>query len=256
MDKKAIEIKNLSYSIEEKKILEGIRINIEKNHFVGLIGPNGSGKSTLLKNIYRYYKPLKEIIYLEGKDVLDYKTKDLAKRMSVLSQERTTRFDFPVMEILLMARFPHKKFLEGNTKEDYQICLESLGQVGLEGFEDRSFHSLSGGEKQRVLLAATLVQKSSLLILDEPSNHLDIKYQIMALNVIKTLKDTTVFTSLHDLNLVAKYCDWVIALNQGKVMAEGRPEDVLREEILEELFGVKTQVKKEEGELFIRYLYI
>ena len=177
----SLQVRNLDYQIGGKSILEQICLEVKDGEFVGLIGPNGCGKSTLLKNIYRSYKPDRDTIFLNEKDVLDFSFKKMAAEMAVMAQENHVEFDFEVRDMVMFGRYAKKKFLEGDSATDKKLCEKCLREVGLTGYEHRSYLSLSGGEKQRVLLARVLMQESAFIVLDEPTNHLDME-SITALN--------------------------------------------------------------------------
>ena len=170
----SLQVRNLDYQIGGKSILEQICLEVKDGEFVGLIGPNGCGKSTLLKNIYRSYKPDRDTIFLNEKDVLDFSFKKMAAEMAVMAQENHVEFDFEVRDMVMFGRYAKKKFLEGDSATDKKLCEKCLREVGLTGYEHRSYLSLSGGEKQRVLLARVLMQESAFIVLDEPTNHLEI----------------------------------------------------------------------------------
>ncbi|MEK5357831.1 ABC transporter ATP-binding protein [Paenibacillus sp. FSL L8-0709] len=236
-----IEIKNVNYSVQDKNLIRSICLKVGEGEWVGLIGPNGSGKSTLLKNIYRVLEPDEGSVFLGEKDLFSMSHKDTARQMAVVSQESGPIFDFAVKEIVLMGRSPHKKLFELDNKLDYEIVKQALLRVGMAEEMDRSFITLSGGEKQRVLIARALAQEARFLILDEPTNHLDIRYQLQIMDLIKELKLTTL-TALHDMNLAAMYCDRIYVIKAGCVAAEGRVEEVLQPQLLREIFGVETEI--------------
>lgn len=169
----SLAVKNLDYEIGNERILDQISLEIKEGEFVGLVGPNGCGKSTLLKHIYRTYKPKGQTVFLDGKDIMDLSAKKLAGELAVMAQENQLEFDFTVRDMVMFGRYAHKKFLEGDTAKDRELCEKCLQKVGLSGYEIRSYLSLSGGEKQRVLLARVLMQESRYIVLDEPTNHLD-----------------------------------------------------------------------------------
>ena len=173
----SLAVKNLDYEIGNERILDQISLEIKEGEFVGLVGPNGCGKSTLLKHIYRTYKPKGQTVFLDGKDIMDLSAKKLAGELAVMAQENQLEFDFTVRDMVMFGRYAHKKFLEGDTAKDRELCEKCLREVGLSGYETRSYLSLSGGEKQRVLLARVLMQESRYIVLDEPTNHLDVSYQ-------------------------------------------------------------------------------
>lgn len=242
----------LNVELDGKPIVKDVSINIGKNEFVGIIGPNGSGKSTLLKTIYRIYKPKSGVMYLNGKDLLSMSPKNVAKELGVLGQFNNISFDIKVKDIVLMGRTPHKSFLEGDSLDDYKIVQDSLEKVNMLEYYDRSFSTLSGGEKQRVLLARVLAQKVNLLILDEPTNHLDIKHQLQILNVVKSL-DITVVLALHDLNLATAYCDKLYVMHNGNIVSSGKPEEILTKELIKDVYEVDSIIHKDTTPMYITF---
>ncbi len=251
-----MEVKTLDVEayLGESHILKGLSIHANKKEFVGIIGPNGSGKSTLLKCIYRTLQPSTGAIFLDDKNIKDFSMKESAKKMAVVSQHNNYNFDFTVSDMVLMGRAPHKKFIEKDNAEDYKIMEESLERVGMTDYAKRSFSSLSGGEKQRIILARALAQKTECLILDEPTNHLDIKYQLQFMATVKELGGT-VISAIHDLNIAALYCDKIYAMKAGKIVSYGIPKEVLTKELIKSLYEVDAKVTedKETGILNIIY---
>jgi iron complex transport system ATP-binding protein len=244
------------FAVDDVHLLRDLDFEIEAGALTGLIGANGSGKTTLLKTIYRLYAPSHGVVYLDGANVRSLKPKIAARKMAVLSQEYRATFGFPVMEMVLMSRYAQKGFLETRTDEDVAICEQALRQVGLYALRERNFLSLSGGEKQRILLAAAFAQDAELIILDEPANHLDIGQQLQIMDIIKKRPQTTVFASMHDLNLAARYCDKLIALKNGRVAAAGMVEEVITPELIRDLFQVDAKIEREpeSGCLHVRYI--
>ncbi|MFB7639204.1 ABC transporter ATP-binding protein [Peribacillus butanolivorans] len=236
-----LSIEEVSYSIMETTIVEDISLQISSGQFVGLIGPNGSGKSTLLKAASRIAEPHTGSVHLDGQNLYRLSPKQTAREMAVVSQETSLTFDFTVLEMIWMGRHPHKRLFQGDTAKDRLIVNHALERVEMKGFEDRSFMSLSGGEKQRVLIARALAQEANIIILDEPTNHLDIRHQLQLLDLVKKL-DITVFTALHDINLAAMYCDYLYVIQNGRVVAFGTPETVLTVELIRTVFGVETEI--------------
>ena len=245
---------DLEAYLGESHILKGICIQANKKEFVGIIGPNGSGKSTLLKCLYRSLKPSIGTIFLDDKDIRDFSIKESAKRMAVVSQHNNYNFDFNVADMVLMGRSPHKKFIEKDNAKDYEIMEESLEKVGMKSYAKRSFSTLSGGEKQRIILARALAQKAECLILDEPTNHLDIKYQLQFMSTVKEL-DITVISAIHDLNIAALYCDKIYAMKDGNIISYGTPKEVLTKELIKSLYEVDAKVIEDDetGNLNIIY---
>lgn len=251
-----LEIENLTYKIDESLISDGINIKFEENTFTGIIGPNGSGKSTLLKQIYRVLKPTKGKIFFDGIDIEDISSKKIARRMAVLQQENQSDFDYTVREIILMGRFPYHSFFmrDHNFEVDINLMKKYLDIVGLREQENQCFKTLSGGEKQRVLLARALVQEAELLILDEVTNHLDIGYQYKVLEILKGL-NMTIISAIHDLNLAMKFCDQVVLIDKGRIIVTGNPKDIITRENLKEIFKVDAQIIKKDNSHIIDYRY-
>ncbi len=256
MSESVISVKNLSYDINGISILTDVSASVERREFVGLIGPNGSGKSTLLKNIYRHFSPAKETIYLNGKDVTTMRSREIARQMAIVAQENNPDFDFSVQEMVMMGRYAHKKIFEKDNPDDFRAVDAALRIVGMEHRKERSFLSLSGGEKQRIYLAMAFAQESELIILDEPTNHLDIGYQLSMMETLRSYKDRTIFTSVHDMNLAAWYCDRIILLNHGRVVAHGTPEEVLTTERIRDVFRVETRITHRETDSRLEVSYL
>ena len=236
-----LDISSLSFNFGSKNILADIDLSIKNNGIVGIIGPNGSGKSTLLKCIYRVLKPKTGTIFIDGKNINDYQFKETAKKMAVVAQHNDTHFDFNVLEMVLIGRSPHKKFMERDSAEDIELAYKALEQVNMKDFADRNFSSLSGGEKQRIILARALVQNTDCLILDEPTNHLDIKHQLHFMSLAKDLK-ITVISVIHDLNIAAMYCNKIYALKGGQIIAAGSVNEVITEEVIKTLYDVEAKI--------------
>ena len=240
MDKK-ITIWNLSYEAGGRTILQDVCLFAKRHQFVGLIGPNGSGKTTLLRHIYRALPPGKNTVFINGTDVGSYSFRDAARQITVMRQENGSDFDYTVFEMVLMGRAPYRKYYERDTAEDKQIALRSLKHVGMDHLADRSFSTLSGGEKQRVLIARSLAQEADILILDEPANHLDVHYQWLLMEIIAGLHKT-VLAVFHELNLACRYCDYLYVLKDGCIADQGTPESVVTSEMLADVFAVNARI--------------
>ncbi len=228
-------------SIGNKEIVKNVSIAVNTGKIVGLFGPNGSGKSTLLKGIYRTLKLNKGEVYVDGKNLKTFSSRQIAKMLAVVTQFTTLNFDFSVEEMVLMGRSPHKGAFERDKEEDFKIVRDCLKTVDMEAFADRKFLTLSGGEKQRILLARALAQNTELLILDEPTNHLDIKYQLQTMNIIKNL-NKGVLLALHDLRLAFLYCDEVYIMKDGEVVCHGAPKEVITEDMIRKVYEVESKV--------------
>lgn len=247
-------LKNITVKLDNRSIIHDVSIEVEQGKFVGLIGPNGSGKSTLLRTAYRVIKPDSGAIILGNESLQNLRLIDSAKKMGVVGQFNTVNFDFSVFEMVMMGRSPHKGLLGADTQKDYDIALAALKKVGMENYSQRSFSTLSGGEKQRVLLARALAQQPQILILDEPTNHLDIKYQLELLSIVKHL-GIGVLAALHDLSLAAMYCDKLYVLKDGKVIASGAPKEILTPELVRSVYEIECDIKEnpDTGYLAITY---
>jgi iron complex transport system ATP-binding protein len=238
-----LEVNDVSWTVGARKILDRVLLHVQLGEFVGLLGPNGSGKSSLLRMIYRVLKPDVGVITLQGEDVWKLRPRQSAQRTAVVAQEGSNAFDFTVQEMVMIGRNPHKGLFDRDTPADIAIVEAALRKVGMLAFAPRRFHTLSGGEKQRVLVARALAQQAPFLVLDEPTNHLDIRHQLEILTLIKQLNVTSL-AALHDLNLAAQYCDRVFMLQDGTVVAFGTPEHVLQPELIRAVYHVDACVER------------
>ncbi|MCM3760580.1 heme ABC transporter ATP-binding protein [Alkalihalobacillus oceani] len=237
-----LQVEQLSFSYDENKIIEDIHLHVTKGEFIGIIGPNGSGKSTVLKNLYRALKPDTGAMLLDGENLLKMNNRKAAQKIGVVGQENAVPFDFKVEEIVAMGLSPHKKLFDGDTPEDKEIVAKALAQTGMKEMAKRNYLHLSGGEKQRVLLARVLAQQTDFLLLDEPTNHLDIHYQLQMFDLIKGL-GVTVLSAIHDLNIAALYCDRLYVLKDGRLQKAGTPEEILTPATIQEVYGIKADVR-------------
>jgi len=248
----ALNVDNITLSIDGATIVDRVMLAVQLGEFVGLVGPNGSGKSSLLRAIYRVLKPQAGLTTTDGDDVWAMSARDAARRTAVMAQEAHAEFDFTVRELVMTGRTPHKDMFDRDSREDHAIVDAGLAQAGVAHLAERHFATLSGGEKQRVLLARALAQQAKFLVLDEPTNHLDIRYQLELLSLVRSLR-TTAIAALHDLNLAARYCDRIVVMKGGRVLAAGMPSNVLTTEIIRDAFGVLAIVKQDADGLSISF---
>jgi iron complex transport system ATP-binding protein len=237
-----LKINNLNFSYTDKTTIEDINISVQRGEFIGLIGPNGCGKSTALKNVYRALAPDSGEIMLDGKNLSTMRSREAALKIAVVGQENDVPFDFMVEEIVAMGRSPHKKLFEPDTSEDARIVHHALEHLGMENMAKRSYKHLSGGEKQRVLIARAIAQESDFLILDEPANHLDVSYQLKIFDFVKRRSaeaGVTVLSAIHDLNMAALYCDRLYVMKEGRIVLSGTPEEVLTPGNIFLIYGVR-----------------
>ena len=252
-------INNLKFSYTDTVTIEDINISIQKGEFIGLIGPNGCGKSTVLKNVYRALAPDSGGVTLDGKNLLQMRSREAALKIAVVGQENEVPFDFLVEEIVAMGRSPHKKIFEPDTAEDARIVHHALEHLGMQDMAKRNYKHLSGGEKQRALIARAIAQESDFLILDEPANHLDVSYQLKIFDFVKRRSaeaGVTVLSAIHDLNMAALYCDRLYVMKAGRVVLSGTPEEVLTAENIFLIYGVHcdTTVHGVTGKIVITYI--
>jgi iron complex transport system ATP-binding protein len=237
----SLEVTGLSVDIGGQRIVSDVDISVPDGKFVGLLGPNGSGKSTILKALYRVHRPVTGQILLNGTDVLSMAQKDAARRVAVVSQESTVEFDFTVFEMVMIGRTPHKRAFDRDNENDRWIVQQAIERVGCDDLASRSFNTLSGGEKQRVLIARAIAQGADHLILDEPTNHLDIRYQLEVLELVAGF-GMTVLAALHDLSLAALFCDSVYLLADGRIVTHGPPKAVITAEMVRHAYGADVLV--------------
>jgi iron complex transport system ATP-binding protein len=236
-----LDVRDVSWAVESTRILIDASLTCSPGTFAALVGPNGSGKSSLLRCVYRVIRPDTGVVTVNGRGVWDLTARQMARDVGVVVQDRPGETPFTVREMVLMGRGPHKGLLERDTSRDLQIVASALARVGISSLAERTFDTLSGGEKQRVMIARALAQTPQLLVLDEPTTHLDIGHQHETLGLIRGLGVTTI-AALHDLNLAAAYCDQIFVLKAGSIRAHGAPLEVLTVPLIEEVYGVRAAV--------------
>jgi iron complex transport system ATP-binding protein len=244
MDSPYVQVKDIDCYYGRTRILQQINLRLGKGEFVGLIGPNGSGKTTLLRSIGRTLKPRGGSIYIAGQDIYRLSRRKIAQKVATVPQESPITFAFTVFEIVLMGRTPHLKRFQIENYRDLEIVRKAMKDAKVEHLSQRLVTELSGGEKQKVIIAQALAQQPELLLLDEPTTHLDIYHQIEILDLIKSLsqKGLAVIAVFHDLNLAAQYCDYLVLLSKGRIVVLGTPSEVLTHENIKRVFGVDVVV--------------
>jgi iron complex transport system ATP-binding protein len=239
-----LEFRDVSYRIGEKRIITSVNLTVNEGEFIGLIGPNGSGKTTLLRLADRIIRPTAGCIYLRGKPLASYPVRRLAMSCSFMPQEGSVGFNFSVTEVVMFGRYPYRKWSRWETEQDREKVRRALDYVGLNGFEDRYIQELSGGERQLVFFARTLVQETDLLLLDEPTSNLDIRHQQRIFSMAEELcrEKKTVIAAIHNLNEASRYCSRLVLLDSGSVTADGSPETVIVSETIDRVYRVKTDI--------------
>lgn len=251
-----IEAKQLTIGYTEKNVVSNLSLEVEAGQLVSIIGPNGSGKSTLLKTLSRYLKPKSGLVYLEKEAMEKMDIKEIAKKISTLSQHNRSPEDITVRELIYYGRMPHKKWYQPKNQEDEKIIEWAIRHTSLRGFEDNRVMSLSGGERQRVWIAMALAQRPQVLLLDEPTTYLDICHQLEVMELVQALNrelNLTVIMVLHDLNHAAKYSHRVVVMKDGALVAEGAPAQVLTEALIQTVYNVEVCIRRDfpDGELVI-----
>ena len=246
---------DLTFGYGETPVVRGVSLEVPANGFVGIIGPNGSGKTTLLRLLAGTRKPQQGSVHLDGTALLSLTRGEIARRMAVVPQETQLAFEYSVLEVVLMGRYPHLAAFEVEGPRDVEIARAALKSTGTLQLEARMFSTLSGGEKQRVIIAAALAQisggvvdqKSSILLLDEPTAALDLKYQLETASLLRSLHVAhalSVVVSTHDLNFAASLCRTLVMLKDGRVLAAGRVDEVLTPARIRELYDVDAEVTR------------
>lgn len=230
---------------DEKAVIQGVSLTIPSNKISVIIGANASGKSTLLKTLARLLKPQSGKITLDGKPITKIPSKQLARVLGLLPQSPIVPEGISVADLVGRGRFPHQSLLSGWTKKDYEAVAEAMEIMKITELANHNIDELSGGQRQRVWIAMALAQQTDILLLDEPTTFLDITYQIEILDLLTDLNrkyGTTIVMVLHDINMSARYADYIFALSDGKLMAEGEPSEVITSRLAKDIFGLNCIV--------------
>lgn len=236
---------NLTLGYGDYIVLKDINVTIPKNKITILVGSNGCGKSTLLKTMSRLLKPFEGKVVLGDEDIFSKPNKEVAKKLSILTQSPTAPSDLTVFNLVKQGRYPYQSWFNQWSKEDEKIVEYALEKTGISDIKDKKLSDLSGGQKQRAWIAMTLAQQTDIILLDEPTNHLDIKYKIEVLDLLKELNEKenrTIVIVLHDINLACRYADHIIAIKDGKVYGEGKPEEIISEALIKEVFQINSKI--------------
>ena len=249
-----ITAKEVKFSYEKELVLKGIDIEVVKGEVATLLGPNGSGKTTLLKCLCALLKPLTGCVYVDGKDISKMKRGELAKLMGHVPQDHKPPFPYTVIDVVVMGRAPYIGALSIPSKRDYAIAEKTLEIVGISHLKERVYTQISGGEMQLVLIARALAQQPQVLLLDEPTAHLDFKNKILVLKTVRSLakkEGLAVVMSLHDPNLASMFSDKVYLISKGIVVDRGEPSKVITRDNLEKVYGVNVEVIEQNGIKFV-----
>lgn len=241
---KAIELIDIYFAYNQKLVLEGINLIIDKGEFAGVIGPNGAGKSTILRIISGILKNFKGDIKIAGKDIKSLKQKDLARLIGFVPQETHFLHNYSVEDIIQMGRYPYLQPFQHLKKEDLEAVEWAIEKTNLNGFRRRYINSISSGERQMVVICRALAQRPEILLLDEPTSHLDIQHQVKIMELLKDLNKNgmTIIIVNHDLNLAGQFCKKLILLHKGMIYKVGNPEIIIDKKIIQEVYGIETEV--------------
>jgi iron complex transport system ATP-binding protein len=239
-----LEVKGVTFGYEREPLLYDVHVQVRKGEMVGLLGPNGSGKTTLLRLVSGVLRPQQGTVILEGRDLPDWGRRGIARNIAVVPQELHVPFAFTVEQMVSLGRTPFVNLLGSRSSQDANIVLDAMHAADIGPLAGRIFNELSGGERQRVIVAMALAQQPKLLLLDEPTAHLDIKYQIDVLELVQRLnreRGVTVIAAMHDLNLAARYFPRLLLFQRG-VVADAGPAEVLEPHLLKRVYGIDVQV--------------
>lgn len=246
-----MKVKNLSFSYNQKSFIKDLNIEFKENQITTIIGSNGSGKSTLLMLLSRIYKPQTGFIEINQQDIQNYKIKEFAQKVAVVHQKNQINGDQDVKTIVGYGRLPYLHYSQKLSQEDYEIIDWALEVTNLKKYKNRTLKSLSGGQQQRVWIAMALAQKTPYLLLDEPTTYLDIRYQLELLRLLKEINQKykiTIIMVLHDINQAIQYSDNIIAIKKGRIIVEGKSNEVITSEVIREIYGIDlkmTQLSKQ-----------
>lgn len=235
----------LTLAYGKKTIAESLNVTIPDGHFTAIIGPNGCGKSTLLRTLSRLMTPVHGHVYLDGEEIQRYASKEVARRVGLLAQNATTPGDISVQELVARGRYPHQPLFTRWRQEDEDAVQNAMKATGIVNLAGQSVDTLSGGQRQRAWIAMVLAQDTSIMLLDEPTTWLDISHQIDLLELLSELnreRGYTLAAVLHDLNQACRYATHLIALRDGKIVAEGTPKEIVTPALIEAVYGLRCMI--------------
>lgn len=235
----------LTLAYGKKTIAESLNVSIPDGHFTAIIGPNGCGKSTLLRTLSRLMAPTRGHVYLDGEEIQRYASKEVARRIGLLAQNATTPGDISVQELVARGRYPHQPLFTRWRQEDEDAVQRAMQATGIVNLANQSVDTLSGGQRQRAWIAMVLAQDTAIMLLDEPTTWLDISHQIDLLELLSELnreRGYTLAAVLHDLNQACRYATHLIALRDGKIVAEGAPKEIVTPALIEAIYGLRCVI--------------
>lgn len=247
-------VEDLTISFGDFEALHHLSFSLPKGKLVGLIGPNGCGKSTMMKCISRINKGWTGTIRIDGTDVMDLRPIDLARRVANVPAEPGPTFGMSVGDLVMIGRYPFVNRIWWETKEDEAAVRDALKAFGLDGYRRKQLSLLSSGEKQRALIAKAYVQNPKIMLVDEPTSHLDMKYKLEVMEYLRSIsrKDMTVLVAEHDISLMARYCDYCIIMKKGNIVGIGDPKKIVTEDLIRHVYEVESVVGLDrEDEIYV-----
>jgi iron complex transport system ATP-binding protein len=246
MEWKTLQARDVHAAYYRDDVVAGMSIEVASGDFVAIVGPNGSGKTSFLKALSRALRPREGVVLLEGQDLYEMPARQVARKLAMVPQENPISFGFTALEVVLMGRNPYLGRLQGAGPTDLELARQAMEKANVWHLADRPVNELSGGERQRVIIAQALAQDTGLLLLDEPTQHLDINHQLSLLEMLAEMcsRGLAVVMVMHDLNLASQYCDRLIVMRQGEEFAQGTPAEVLTSAVLQEVFEVGSIVTR------------
>ena len=250
-----LEVRDLNKVYEDGyHAVRGVSYKLKPGLLVGLIGPNGCGKSTMMKCINRMHDTSSGDILIDGESILKKKPAEVAKVVATVPAELKNSFGLTVYETVMLGRYPYMKNMWWEPIEEEELIMENLEKFGVAHLKDRQINMLSSGEMQRVLIAKAYVQNPRLMLVDEPTSHLDMKYKLDVMEYLTAMvrNDMTILVAEHDISLMARYCDMCIIMKKGEIVGIGDPKEVITPELIREVYDVDASVGFDsEGELFV-----
>lgn len=243
-----IKVSRLTVSRGKRRVISDVNFTVSDGEVVGVVGVNGCGKSTLLMALHRSLTPDCGDVFIDGENLAELSRREIAQKVAVVAQERDSVLPLKVRDAVGLGRLASRNLIGYGDDADQDLIDEAMGRVSLTALADRLITELSGGERQRVMIARAIAQQSNHLLLDEPTNHLDLYHQFALLDLIADLGRTTVIV-LHDLNLAARCCNQIMLLNQGRLVAKGKPTEVFTPDILEPIYKLKVRSVKVDGQI-------
>lgn len=249
----SLETHGVSWAVSGATIVDEVSVRVEPGRTLGILGPNGSGKTTLMRMMSGQLRPSGGSVSLQERPITDFSRREVARRLAVLEQQSATDDDLSVRDVIDLGRIPHRPLWSGRSGRDQDVVAQAAARTGVDELLGRAWRTLSGGEQQRVQLARAFAQEPGILLLDEPTNHLDIRAQLRILAMARAAP-ATVVVALHDLNLATTFCDEIVVMRRGRVVAAGPPQEVISAGLVADVYGVDAIVDHTEHGTTVRFL--